>query len=74
MIQSTRVQYLHYECTIDQCLMYGDNTCSDYDHTHVSIVLGLVDGIQVHKVITVSQSKSGNVWFYNTVCTWSPLT
>jgi hypothetical protein len=31
----------------------------------------------VHKVGTVSQSKSGNVWIYSTVCTgytWSPLT
>jgi hypothetical protein len=37
----------------------------------------LVDGIQVHKVMTVSQRKSGNVWIYNTLCTgytWSPLT
>jgi hypothetical protein len=37
----------------------------------------VVDGIQVHKVVTVSRSKSGNVWIYNTVCTgytWSPLT
>jgi hypothetical protein len=36
-----------------------------------------VDGIQVQKVGAVSQSKSGNVCFYNTVCTgytWSPLT
>jgi hypothetical protein len=31
----------------------------------------------VHKVMTVSQSKSGNVWIYNTLCTgytWSLLT
>ena len=37
----------------------------------------LVDVIQVHKGTTVSQSKSGNVWIYSTVCTgytWSPLT
>jgi hypothetical protein len=37
----------------------------------------LVDGIQVHKGMPVSQSKSGNVWIYSTVCTgytWSPLT
>jgi hypothetical protein len=37
----------------------------------------LVYGIQVHKVEAVSQSKSGNVWIYSTVCTgytWSPLT
>jgi hypothetical protein len=37
----------------------------------------LVDGIQVHKVATASQSKSHNVWIWNTVftgCTWSPLT
>jgi hypothetical protein len=36
-----------------------------------------VDGIQVEKVLIVSQSKSGNVWVYNTVCTGytrSPLT
>jgi hypothetical protein len=34
----------------------------------------LVDGIQVHKVEAVSQSKSNGVWIYNTVCTrytWS---
>ena len=29
----------------------------------------VVDGIQVHTVERVSQSKSGNVWIYNTVCT-----
>jgi hypothetical protein len=23
----------------------------------------------VHKVVTASQSKSGNAWIYNTVCT-----
>jgi hypothetical protein len=37
----------------------------------------LVDGVQVHKVVTVSQSKSGNVWIYSTVYTgytWSPPT
>jgi hypothetical protein len=37
----------------------------------------VVDGVQVHKVMTVSQSKSGNVWIYSTACTgytWSPLT
>jgi hypothetical protein len=37
----------------------------------------MVDGIQVHKVVTVSGSKPGNVWIYSTVCTgytWSPLT
>ena len=37
----------------------------------------LVDGIQVEKVTTTSQSKSSNVWIYNTICTgytWSPLT
>jgi hypothetical protein len=37
----------------------------------------LVDKIQVHKVQRVSQSKSGNVWIYDTVYTgytWSPLT
>jgi hypothetical protein len=28
-----------------------------------------VDGIQVHKVEKVSQSKSNIVWIYNTVCT-----
>jgi hypothetical protein len=36
----------------------------------------LVDGIQVHKVKRVSQSKSGNVWIETTVCTgytWSLL-
>jgi hypothetical protein len=36
-----------------------------------------VDGIQVHKVEAVSQSKSNVVWIYNTVCTGytrSPLT
>jgi hypothetical protein len=40
-----------------------------------------VDGIQVHKVMTVSQSKACNVWIdspiYSTVCTgctWTPLT
>jgi hypothetical protein len=36
-----------------------------------------VDGIQVEKVLIASQSKSGNVWVYNTVCTGytrSPLT
>jgi hypothetical protein len=40
-------------------------------------VSNLVDGIQVHKVMTVSQSKSRNVWIYSTICTgytWSPLT
>jgi hypothetical protein len=40
-------------------------------------IRGLVDGVQVHKVMTVSQSKSGNVWIYSTVYTgytWSPLT
>jgi hypothetical protein len=34
----------------------------------------MVDGIQVHKVMTASQSERGNVWIYNTVCTgytWS---
>ena len=38
---------------------------------------GMVDGIQVHKVEAVCQSKSRNLWIYNTVCTdytWSPLT
>jgi hypothetical protein len=37
----------------------------------------MVDGIQVHKVVAVSRSKSDNIWIYNTVCTgyiWSPLT
>jgi hypothetical protein len=37
----------------------------------------MVDGIQVHKGMPVSQNKSGNVWIYSTVCTgytWSPLT
>jgi hypothetical protein len=37
----------------------------------------LEDGIQVHKVITVSESKSSNVWIYDTVYTvytWSPHT
>jgi hypothetical protein len=37
----------------------------------------LMDGIQVHKVITVSESKGGSVWIYNTICTgytWNPLT
>jgi hypothetical protein len=37
----------------------------------------LVVRIQVHKVKRVSQSKSGNVWIYDTVCTGytrSPLT
>jgi hypothetical protein len=39
----------------------------------------LVDGIQVYKVEAVSQSKSSNVWIYDTVTvytcyTWSPLT
>jgi hypothetical protein len=29
----------------------------------------LVDGIQVHNVMAVNQSKSGNVWIYNTLCT-----
>jgi hypothetical protein len=28
-----------------------------------------VDGIQVHKVMTASQSKSKNVWIENSVCT-----
>jgi hypothetical protein len=37
----------------------------------------LVDGIQVEKVTTTSQNKSGIVWIYDTVYTgytWSPLT
>jgi hypothetical protein len=29
----------------------------------------IVDGMQVQQVMTVSQSKSGNVWIYNTGCT-----
>jgi hypothetical protein len=36
----------------------------------------MVDGIEVEKVMAVSQSKSRNVWLYNTVCTdytWSLL-
>jgi hypothetical protein len=33
----------------------------------------MVDGIQVHKVVTVSQSKSGNAWIYSTVCTLATL-
>jgi hypothetical protein len=33
----------------------------------------LVDGIQVHKVVTVSRSKSGNVWIHSTVCTLATL-
>jgi hypothetical protein len=32
-----------------------------------------VDGIQVHKVVTVSRSKSDNVWIYSTVCTLATL-
>jgi hypothetical protein len=37
----------------------------------------LVGRTQVEKVTTASQSKSSNVWIYNTLCTgctWSPLT
>jgi hypothetical protein len=33
----------------------------------------MMDGIQVHKGMTVSQRKSSNVWIYNTVCTLATL-
>jgi hypothetical protein len=33
----------------------------------------LVDGIQVKKVRRISQSKSGNIWIENTVCTLATL-